>query len=179
MLGLAAVVFLANMAHYVYPSTFVLFGDVRYGWDQKQTGYVLAVVGVFSVLVNAIVVRRLIPRIGERRALLFGLSCGTLGFLVYAFAERAWVFLLGLPIRAVWVLAQPATQALMSLVAMAGIVAPALFATSFGWFVGPHAPVRFPGIAFLIAGVLLGSAVAIAWRFARAPAPVAAVAAEG
>jgi DHA1 family tetracycline resistance protein-like MFS transporter len=174
----------------------VLFGDVRYGWDQKQTGYVLAVVGVFSVLVNAIVVRRLIPRIGERRALLFGLSCGTLGFLVYAFAERAWMFLLGLPISALWALAQPATQALitrqvgpevqgriqgalMSLVAMAGIVAPALFATSFGWFVGPHAPVRFPGIAFLIAGVLLGSAVAIAWRFARAPAPVAAVAAEG
>ena len=37
----------------------------------SQTGYVLAVVGVFSVLVNAIVVRRLIPRIGERRALLF------------------------------------------------------------------------------------------------------------
>ena len=196
VLGLAAVVFLANMAHYVYPSTFVLFGDVRYGWDQKQTGYVLAVVGVFSVLVNAIVVRRLIPRIGERRALLFGLSCGTLGFLVYAFAERAWLFLLGLPISALWALAQPATQALitrqvgpevqgriqgalMSLVAMAGIVAPALFATSFGWFVGPHAPVRFPGIAFLIAGVLLGSALAIAWRFARAPAPVAAVAAEG
>jgi DHA1 family tetracycline resistance protein-like MFS transporter len=89
----------------------------------------------------------------------------------------------------VWGLAAPATQALitrqvgpevqgriqgalMGLVSMAGIVGPAIFAGSFGFFIGPRAPVHLPGAPFLIAAALLGVAWLIAWRFARA-APVA------
>jgi DHA1 family tetracycline resistance protein-like MFS transporter len=66
----------------------------------------------------------------------------------------------------------------MSLVSMAGIIGPAIFAGSFGWFIGPHAPTHLPGAPFLIAAVLLAAAVLIAWRYARAPAPVAVAEAE-
>jgi DHA1 family tetracycline resistance protein-like MFS transporter len=65
----------------------------------------------------------------------------------------------------------------MSLVSMAGIVGPALFAGCFGFFIGPRAPVHLPGAPFLIAGLLLGVAWIIAWRYARAapvPAPAPA-----
>lgn len=185
--GLVAVVFIANFAHYVYPSTFVLYADASFGWKEKQAGYVLAVVGVFSVIVNAILVGRLVKAMGERRAVLFGLSCGVIGFVIYSFAGQGWVFMLGLPISALWAIAAPACQALItqqvgpemqgriqgamsSLISLAGIVAPLLFASSFGYFIGPHAPVHLPGIAFLIAAALLASAVLVAWRFAR-PAP--------
>ncbi len=72
VLGLAAVVFLANLAHYVYPSVFVLFADYRYGWGQKEVGYVLAAVGVLSVVVNVALVGLLVNRLGERRALVLG-----------------------------------------------------------------------------------------------------------
>jgi DHA1 family tetracycline resistance protein-like MFS transporter len=188
LIGLVFVVLLANMAHYVYPSTFVLFADVRYGWDQKQVGYVLALVGVLSVVVNGVLVGRLVRRMGERRALVLGLSCGVVGFVVYAFASTPWLFLLGLPISALWAVAQPATQALvtrevgpevqgrlqgamMSLVSLAGILAPALFAGSFGFFIGDHAPVYFPGAAFLVAAVLLAGAVLLALRHAPKPTP--------
>ena len=184
--GLVAVVFLANFAHYVYPSTFVLFADVSYGWKEKQAGYVLAAVGVFSVIVNAILVGKLVKRLGERRAMLFGLSSGVIGFVIYGLAGHGWIFLLGLPISALWAIAAPATQALItqqvgpevqgriqgalsSLISLAGIAAPALFAGSFGYFIGPHAPVHLPGIAFLIAAALLASAVVVAWRYARMP----------
>lgn len=185
--GLVAVVFLANFAHYVYPSTFVLFADVSFGWKEKEAGYVLAVVGVFSVIVNAILVGKLVKRLGERRAMLFGLSCGVVGFLIYGLADTGWVFLAGLPISALWAIAAPSTQALVtrqvgpevqgriqgalsSLISLAGIAAPALFAGSFGYFIGPHAPVHLPGIAFLIASALLACAVVVAWRYARMPA---------
>jgi MFS transporter, DHA1 family, tetracycline resistance protein len=103
--GLVAVIFLANFAHYVYPSTFVLFADVRFGWQEKQAGYVLALVGVLSVTVNAVLVGKLVKAMGERRALLFGLSCGVIGFVIYGFADRGWIFLLGLPISALWAIA--------------------------------------------------------------------------
>jgi MFS transporter, DHA1 family, tetracycline resistance protein len=192
--GLVAVVFLANFAHYVYPSTFVLFADESFGWKEKQAGYVLAAVGVLSVIVNAILVGKLVKRLGERRTILFGLSCGVIGFLIYGLAGTGWIFLAGLPISALWAIAAPSTQslitrqvgpemqgriqgALSSLISLAGIAAPALFAGSFGYFIGPNAPFRLPGIAFLIASALLACAVVVAWRYARTPvAAVSAVA---
>ncbi len=186
--GLVALVFIANFAHYVYPSTFVLFADVSFGWKETEAGYVLSAVGVLSVIVNAVLIGWLVKRVGERRAILFGLSCGVIGFLIYGFAGSGWVFLAGLPISALWAIAAPSTQALItqqvgpevqgriqgalsSLVSLAGIVAPALFAGSFGYFIGPHAPVHLPGIAFLIAAALLACGVVVAWRYARVPAP--------
>jgi DHA1 family tetracycline resistance protein-like MFS transporter len=190
--GLAAVVFIANLAHYVYPSIFVLFADYQYGWGPREVGWVLAAVGVCSVIVQAGLVGRMVHALGERRALLLGLACGVVGFTIYGFADLGWMFLVGIPISAIWGLAAPSTQALitrqvgsdvqgriqgalMSLVSMAGIIGPAIFAGSFGWFIGPHAPMHLPGAPFLIAAALLGAAVLIAWRYARVPA-VAAVA---
>ena len=180
--GLVAVVFIANFAHYVYPSTFVLFADAAYGWKEKEAGYVLALVGALGVVVNVALVGRLVKALGERRALLLGLACGALGFLVYGMAGVGWLFLVGLPISALWAVAGPATMALItrqvpgdvqgriqgslsSLVSLAGIVAPGLFAGAFGFFIGPHAPVRLPGVAFLIASLLLAVAALVAWRF--------------
>ena len=182
--GLAAVVFIANLAHYVYPSIFVLFADYMYQWGPREVGWVLAAVGVCSVIVQGGLVGRIVHAIGERRALLLGLACGMLGFGIYGFADHGWMFLVGIPISAIWGLAAPSTQALitrqvgpevqgriqgalMSLVSMAGIIGPGIFAGSFGWFIGPRAPVHLPGAPFLIAALLLGAAIAIAWRDAR------------
>ncbi|MBW8851898.1 MAG: TCR/Tet family MFS transporter [Xanthomonadales bacterium] len=188
--GLVAVVFIANFAHYVYPSTFVLFADVRYGWDGRAAARVLAVVGVISVIVNVMLVGRLVKALGERRAILLGLACGVIGFLVYSFAGTGGMFLAGLPISGLWAIAGPATMALISrevgpevqgrvngaltgLVSLAGIFAPGLFAGSFGFFIGPKSPAHFPGIAFLLAAILLACAWLVAWRYAR-PSPAAA-----
>jgi DHA1 family tetracycline resistance protein-like MFS transporter len=186
ILGLAAVVFLANLAHYVYPSVFVLFADYRYGWGQKEVGYVLAAVGVLSVVVNVVLVGRIVARLGERRALLLGLIAGAIGFAIYGMASEGWMFLVGLPISALWAIAAPATQAvitrqvgpevqgriqgaLMSLVSLAGIVGPTIFAGSFGYFVDEASPVHLPGVPFLIASALLLVALTVAAWTARTP----------
>ena len=42
--GLAAVVLIANLAHYVYPSVFVLFAEYQYRWNEQQVAWVLAAV---------------------------------------------------------------------------------------------------------------------------------------
>lgn len=186
--GLAAVVFMANLAHYVYPSVFVLFADYRYGWGQKEVGYVLAVVGVMSIIVNAGLVGTTVRRLGERNTLLLGLSCGVAGFAIYGAADHGWLFLVGLPVSALWGMAAPSTQALitrevgpevqgriqgalMSLVSMAGIIGPSIFAGSFGYFVDESSPVHLPGIPFFIAAFLLGVALVVAIRVAPASPP--------
>jgi len=184
--GLAGVVFLINLAHYVYPSVFVLFADYAFDWDERIVGRVLGCVGVLSVIVNAVLVKRIVGRLGERRTLLLGLACGVVGFAMYGFAPTGAWFLAGMPIMALWALAMPSTQALVtrqvgpevqgrvqgalsSLASLAGIMGPAMYPFVFTAFIADRAPVHLPGAPFLLAGVLLASAGLVAWRFARAP----------
>ena len=94
------------------------------------------------------------------------------------------MFLIGLPISALWGVAGPATQslitrqvdagaqgrvqgALMSLVSLAGVFAPLAFAGTFGLFISERAPVHLPGAAWFLAALLLSSAFLVGWRFAR------------
>jgi len=189
--GLAAVVFLANLAHYVYPSVFVLFAGYRYGWGPIEVSWVLALVGVCSIIVNAVLVGRVVARIGERRALLLGLGCGVIGFVIYGFADTGRGFLLGVPISALWAIAGPAAQALitrqvgagvqgriqgalMSLISLAGVFGPLLFANVFALFIGTHAPAHLPGAPWLLAGLLLAAGWWLAWRRAGRAAAIAA-----
>ena len=182
--GLAAVVLIANLAHYVYPSVFVLFADYRFQWGPREVAWVLAMVGVFSVIVQGGLMGPVVKRLGERRALLFGLACGVTGFVIYGFAGVGWVFLIGIPISALWGFAGPATQALitrqvgadvqgrvqgalMSLVSLAGIFGPMLFAGTFALFIGDKAPAHIPGAPWLLAAALLFVGWLVAWRYAR------------
>ena len=182
--GLALVVLLANLAHYVYPSVFVLFADYRFQWGPREVAWVLAMVGVFSVIVQGGLMGPVVKRLGERRALLFGLACGVIGFVIYGFAGVGWVFLVGIPISALWGFAGPATQALitqqvgadvqgrvqgalMSLVSLAGIFGPMLFAGTFALFIGDKAPAHLPGAPWLLAAGLLFVGWLVAWRYAR------------
>lgn len=193
--GLAAVVLLINLAHYVYPSVFVLYAEYRYDWGPQAVGWVLAVVGIFSVIVNVLVVKRVVAAFGERRTLLIGLLFGTIGFAIYGWAPTGYWFLTGIPIMALWSLAMPATQALVtrqvgadaqgriqgaltSLVSFAGIIGPSLYTGVFAMFIGTRAPAHVPGAPFLLACMMLMAAGLVAWRYARTPAPVADAVAE-
>ena len=179
--GLAAVVLLTTLAHYVLPSVFVLYADYRYNWGPQAVGYTLALVGVCNAFVQAWLVRKLVPRIGERRTLVAGLVFGAAGFFVMGIASVPGVFLIGIPLLALWGLAGPATQALMtrqvdpteqgrlqgavsSLASLAGIFAPALFTQVFALFISDHAPLHLPGAPFILSSTLLVAGWVVAWR---------------
>ncbi|WP_242112760.1 TCR/Tet family MFS transporter [Luteimonas aquatica] len=183
--GLVAVVFLINMAHYVYPSVFVLFADYRFNWGPEKVGSVMAFVGICGVVVQAVLVKHAVASWGERRALLVGLSAGVIGFTIYGWAPTGLLFLIGVPIMAFWGFAMPATQALVtrqvaanvqgrvqgalaSLASLAGILAPVFYTNVFAWFIEPTTPVHLPGAPFWAAALMMVAAIGVAWRFARA-----------
>ncbi len=112
--GLAAAAFLSNVAHAVLPAVFVLYAGYRYGWDERAVGLSLALVGASSALVQGALVGPLVRRHGERRILLGGLLAGAAGFTAYAFAASGAAFLAGIPIVALWGLAGPTAQGLMT-----------------------------------------------------------------
>jgi DHA1 family tetracycline resistance protein-like MFS transporter len=179
--GLSVVNFVAQVAHVVLPSTFVLYATYRYGWDAKTVGLTLAMVGICAMAVQGAAIEPIVKRLGERRALLFGLGCGAVGFLIFGAAPTGALFWLGIPVMALWGVAGAATQALMtqlvapdqqgqlqgatsSVQSVSQLAGPFLFTLTFAWFIGAQAPVKLPGAPFLLASVLLLLALLIAAR---------------
>jgi DHA1 family tetracycline resistance protein-like MFS transporter len=179
--GLAGVVFLSNLAHAALPATFVLYAGYRYGWDARTVGLTLAGIGVCSALVQGGLVGPMVRRFGERRVLIAGLLAGVLGFAVYGVAPSGAVFMAGVPVVALWGLASPAAQALMSrrlgpseqgqlqgangsLMGIAMMIGPSMFAATFAYCIGDGARLHVPGAAYLLAAALLLMGAVLAAR---------------
>lgn len=192
LFGLATVAFLGYLAHAALPGISVLYLGYRYGWGPAAVGLVMAGVGAAAMIVQGGLIRPITGRVGERRTLLIGLSCGAIGFAVYGLAPEGWIFCLGIPIMGFWGLAGPANQALMtrlissseqgqlqgaiaSINGMTGMIGPTLFTQTFAFFIRSDAgldtqhaslspSVELPGAPFLLASLMLLSAAVIAWR---------------
>ncbi len=187
LLGLAVVAFLYNVAHDSLPSVFVLYTDYRYHWGERMVGFCLAAVGIASTIVAALLVGPLVKRLGERRALLIGLSFGAAGFGVYGWAPTGGWFLAGIPLLAIWGLAGPAFQALMSrrveqsaqgrlqgalasLSGITGMIGPLLFTQIFAFGISSQS-VHLPGAPFWTASLLLCASLLVAFLVARDSPP--------
>lgn len=186
LLGLAAISFLYFLAHQALPAVFVLYGDYRYGWNERMVGLTLAFVGLCSAIVGGLLVRPTVRRFGERRSLIAGLACGVAGFVAFGLAPTGWIFLACVPLMALWGLASPAAQGLMSrhvspteqgslqganssLTGLTGLIGPGLFTAIFAHFIAPGTGWRLPGAPFLLGALLLAAALAIAAARPLAP----------
>jgi DHA1 family tetracycline resistance protein-like MFS transporter len=184
LFGLAAVAFLMALAHLVYPTTFVLYADFRFGWGLRMVGWTLLIVGVLSIIVQGGLIKRIVAALGERRAVLFGLTCGTLGFLAYGLAPTGYWFWAAMPLAALWGVASPASQAIMtrhvapheqgrlqgalgSLNSIAGILAPVVFTQVFASVVRADLHTFWAGATFWLAAALVGIGGVVAWRVTR------------
>jgi DHA1 family tetracycline resistance protein-like MFS transporter len=179
--GLSLVTFLAQVAHVVLPSTFVLYATYRYGWNARTVGLTLAIVGLCSMAVQGLGIGPIVKRLGERRALLLGLGFGAAGFFIYGAAPTGPLFWLGIPVMSLWGVAGAAAQALTtrlvtpeqqgqlqgatsSVQSVSQLVGPFLFTLTFAYFIGAQAPVKLPGAPFLLAAALLLMAMLVAER---------------
>lgn len=180
LFGLASALFVMGLAHEALPNTFVLYADQRYGWSESQVGLALALIGVSSVVVSMLLVKPLVRRLGERRAAQFGLSCGVGGFLAFGLAPVGAVFLVGIALVALWGVANPSFQSLMSrridpaeqgqlqgalgsIRAVTGMIGPLVFTQVFAAAVR-HGGEPVLGAPFLLSAVLLALTMVIGAR---------------
>lgn len=195
--GLSLTHFFHFLAQVVLPSTFVLYAGYRFGWTGTSVGLLLALVGLGGIVVQGGLVRLIVPRLGERRALLLGLLCGATAFLIYASAQIGPVLFVGVAFGAFWGLYNPSAQALLTsrvepteqgklqgalaaVASMAGLIGPIVFTQTFAFFISDAAPVHVPGAAFYLASFLLLAAAFTAWRAMRGePKSTAGARAEG
>lgn len=88
--------FLVTAAFSVIHPIFSLFADLRFGLDARGVGWLFAFLGLVSALMQGVVVRALVPRIGEDGLLRLVVGPFLLGFLALAWAPSLWVLALGL-----------------------------------------------------------------------------------
>ncbi len=177
--GLAAVTALYYLAHQALPAVFVLYADYRYEWSERMIGFSLAVVGVCISIVSGGLVGPFVKRFGERKGLLFGLTFGVLAFWAFGLASRGWMMFASIPLIALWGVASPAMQSLMSqrvdassqgklqgainsIRALTGMAGPLLFTQVFAVAISPRVARHVPGAPFYVSALLLFASLIVA-----------------
>lgn len=184
--GLAVVNFLLFFAHHVFSAVFVLYAGYRYGMSAWQVGMLLALAGLLELIVQGTLTGPVVKRFGDRKVMVFGLFAGTVGIGCMGLAPNAWTFTLAMFPNALWALAMPTLQSLMtqrvseseqgqlqgannSVGSIAGVVSPLFFGSVYAASIGPDAPFPHAGTPFFVAAlVLLASALLGAYVARRA-----------
>lgn len=191
--ALLGALFLWQLAHQVFPSTWAFYGITQFHWSSREVGYSLAFVGLVMAIAQGLLTRTLIPRLGgERRAAAAGMAAALVAYLGYAFATQGWMvyvvslsaFLFALTYPSMNALASQQTPAnaqgelqgaVACLYSLSSIVGPPLMTQVFSYFTARTAPVFFPGAAFLAAAALTIACALLFMKAVRtAPAPAAA-----
>ncbi|MDT9599414.1 TCR/Tet family MFS transporter [Sphingosinicella rhizophila] len=177
--GLSIVNFLLYFAHHLFSAVFVLYAAYRYGWGAMEVGILLALVGALDMVVQGILVGPAVKRWGDRKVMVFGLAAGAVGIACMGLAPTGWLFTLAMFPNALWGLAMPTIQSLMtrlvseseqgqlqganmSVASIAGAMSPLFFGFVYSVSVGEKPLLPLPGASFLIAAAIMSGAALLA-----------------
>lgn len=188
VMGLTGTHFLSMVSGNIYPCLWVLYTGNRYGWNSRQVGLSLALVGVMAAIVQAGLAGRILKIIGERSGVFVGLVAMAVAMTCYGAATQGWMIYFIILIGSMAGIGSPATQSLISkavpadeqgavqgalnsITSVAGIIAPLLWTFLFSWGISAERSVHLPGLPFYGAGLLALAAAVLAWRaFQKQPA---------
>ena len=183
-LPLFAAWFLWMLAHQSYPSTWAFYTKLKFGWSEAAIGLSLGYTGLLMALGQAFVSRRLIPAIGERRAILLGLTLGLVGFTGNALAPQGWMVYVVMTFAALQGLVFPSMNSTLtrlvahdqqgelqggvaSLQSMASILGPPVLTGAFQHFTRSDVRPWLPGAPYFMAAALTLAAMAVVTFLAR------------
>ena len=188
VLLMAGSIALAKSGRQALQSTWVLYTTYRFHWTELDNGLSLALLGVASILVQVGLIGKLVPAIGEKKAIWWGMVFNFGGFIGFALANRGWMMIAVMLVWSISFIAGPTTQslvskeygpdeqgavqgALTSLQSLTGVFGPILATYVFGYFTSKSAPIIVPGAAFFQGAVLIAlSALLIVMALRARPA---------
>jgi DHA1 family tetracycline resistance protein-like MFS transporter len=185
---LMGMTFIYAIAFFVYPSIWAYFGKLQFGWGPGMIGLSLGFFGIGIAIVQGLLIRPIIARIGDRNAVILGLGIDVVAFIALGFVTNGWVALALTPLTALGSIAGPALQGIMSrtasddqqgelqgaltsINAVASIVAPMMMTQTFFYFTHSNAVAYLPGAPFLLAAVLVVGAILVYLPMLRSTVP--------
>jgi DHA1 family tetracycline resistance protein-like MFS transporter len=163
---------LVYVASHAVQSNWSFFTIERFKWSPGIIGASLAVVGLLVSAVQGGLIRYTNPRLGNEKSVYIGLALYALGMFLFSIASQGWMMFAFLVPYCLGGIAGPALQAIISghvppneqgelqgaltsLMSATSIIGPPLMTGLFAYFTHNSAPVYFPGISFLLGGVLM------------------------
>ncbi|MGR3810837.1 TCR/Tet family MFS transporter [Jiulongibacter sp. NS-SX5] len=171
VLSLVASLFLVYIAGYAPQAVWSFYTIEKFGWSELQIGFSLGFVGLMIAIVQGGLMRVIIPKIGQSKALFLGLLINVIGQAAFSLAAEGWMMYVIMIPFALSGLANPAFQgiisnevsdteqgelqgALTSVVSLAAIIGQPLMLWLFRVFTKPENKVYLPGAPFLVGSVL-------------------------
>ncbi len=112
------VAFLQALAFCAMEFSLVFLALERFGYGPRQNGLLIGFLGVFSILTQGVLVRRMLKTMPEIRVLGLGLAATAISLVVIGCAAAPWALYLGLALVAIGGgLVNPSTSGLISLYA--------------------------------------------------------------
>jgi DHA1 family tetracycline resistance protein-like MFS transporter len=186
LLGMAAILFVAQFAGSSFNSIFQFYTHYRYGWGPPQIALLLMGLGGGNILIQSLVSGWAARRLGERGAVIFGMTLGVAGFAAIGLAPTAPLFWAGLIVVMFSSISFPNLSSLLSqrvgvdqqgqlqgalaiLFGLAQLVGPIVFSNVFAWSIGAGKSLDAPGLSLMVGASLIALGVLLAIRYARAP----------
>jgi len=179
--GLIGSLVLIYIAVHAVQSTWAYYNMEKFHWTKKWVGYSLGFVGLMITIVQAGLIRLIIPRLGPSKSLYMGLFLYSLGMLLFGLATQGWMMFAFTVVYCMGGIAGPALQgiisshvpaneqgelqgALTSLMSVTSIVGPLLMTNLFAYFTKAGAPIRLPGAPFLVGSMMVLASAVLAFR---------------
>lgn len=166
--------FLVYTAAHAVQTNWSFFTMYRFKWDERMVGISLGAMGAFTAFVQGYLIRKVHPKIGNERSILYGILFYSVGMLLYSFANMEWMMFAIIGIYSLGGIAGPALQsvisskvpaneqgdiqgALTSVVSLTSIIGPPLMTNIFYYFTHDKAPFNFPGAPFFLGFLLMAA----------------------
>ncbi len=179
--GLVISLILLYTANNGMQSTWSYYGMEKLSWNEAMVGYSLGFVGLMTALVQTVVIRWAIPKLGSEKSLYTGFLFYSAGLFLFAFAANSWQMFAFIVPYSLGGIAGPALQSIMSgfvppneqgelqgaltsLMSATTIFAPVLMTSLFAFFTSANSPFLFPGAPFFLGAVLVLVSTGLAYR---------------
>ncbi|KAL0484435.1 tetracycline resistance protein, 2C class [Acrasis kona] len=178
---MSVLIIVINLANQGFFGSAVHYNTYRFGFDAKQNGYYMTLLGLGTAIVQGVLMKRLIPKLGEMFVLKACYVIFIFFFVVMGYTDNGNVAFLMIVLFTVAGMSDPMQNGLMSkeirkedqgslqgglssLMLLSRVVASVTMSSLFSFFTSKSAPIQIPGIAYYVGAVLSVVALAIVLR---------------
>lgn len=165
-------IFAFEFANMVYPTLWAFWTREVFGWGTALIGISLASYGIAVAFTQGVVMRFMLPKLGEYRTLIFSIICAIAAFVAFGLTGSVWVMFTFIIVAALADMAPPTMTAMManmvsedrqgllqgviaSLGSIAAVIAPMVVTGVFQFFADADAPIYLPGAPFFLSGLMV------------------------
>ncbi len=178
--GIVLSLFFLYWASFSVQGTWAYYTKYLFNLSESEIGYSLAAVGFMAALVQGYLIRKINPKLGNKKSIVLGILLYTSGLVLFSMANEGWMMYAILIPYCLGGITIPAMQsemakyvpaneqgelqgALTAVNSITAIIGPVSMTGIFAYFASTSAPFYFPGAAFFAGAILCAISAWIAF----------------